>query len=83
MLSSSGLFVTIFSPYLPLKISPEIERQTKRVLILDGRAVMGWPIAAPTVFEAFDDAREKDEEFCDRFEAHMMIYTQNIEMTHV
>jgi hypothetical protein len=44
------------SPYLPLNLDPEIERQVERVLILAGKPVMTRPIAAATVLEALPKA---------------------------
>ena len=32
------------SPYLPLNLSPEIERQVERVLVLGGHAVLPRPV---------------------------------------
>jgi hypothetical protein len=34
------------SPYLPLNLAPEMERQIERVLILAGKPVMSRPIGA-------------------------------------
>ncbi len=52
------------SPYLPLELAPEIERQIERVLILADRPVMSRPIAAATVLDALPAACRIDEALC-------------------
>jgi len=48
------------SPYLPMQMSPQIERQIEKVLILAGKPVMRRPIAAATVLDALPRACEVD-----------------------
>ena len=52
------------SPYLPLQMSPEIERQIERLLILADQPVMQRPIAAATVLGALPRACERDVVLC-------------------
>jgi hypothetical protein len=52
------------SPYLPLNLEPEIERQIERVLILADKPVMARPIATATVLDALPQACKLDEELC-------------------
>ena len=52
------------SPYLPLNMSPEMERQIERVLILADRPVMSRPIAAARVLDALPAACKVDERLC-------------------
>ncbi|HWS67278.1 MAG TPA: hypothetical protein VN325_31305, partial [Steroidobacteraceae bacterium] len=40
------------TPYLPLNLDPEVERQVERVLILGGKPVMTRPIPAAVVLDA-------------------------------
>jgi hypothetical protein len=55
------VLATGVTPYLPLNMSPEAERQIERLLILAGRPVITRPIAVATVLEALHDASKKDE----------------------
>jgi hypothetical protein len=52
------------SPYLPLNLSPEIERQIERVLILADKPVLRRPIAAALVLDALPKACEIDPVVC-------------------
>jgi hypothetical protein len=60
LLAAFALLVTLphaalargVSPYLPLQLEPEIERQIERLLILADKPVLTRPIAAATVLEA-------------------------------
>lgn len=52
------------SPYLPVDISPEIERKIERVLILADQPALRRPIAAATVLDALPRACERDSVLC-------------------
>src|SRR6188472_4759387 len=65
------------SPYLPLNLSPEIERQIERVLILAGKPVMSRPIAAATVLDALPAACERDRALCKRVEGYLRTYMRS------
>jgi hypothetical protein len=52
------------SPYLPLKLAPEIERQVERVLLYADQPIMTRPIAAATVLDALPAACEVDAVLC-------------------
>jgi|GEM_PF-236872 len=52
------------SPYLPLNLSPEIERQVERVLVLGGHPVMTRPVPIATVLEALPKACKRDASLC-------------------
>jgi hypothetical protein len=71
------------SPYLPLNMSPEIERQIERLLIIAGRPVMTRPIALATVLEALHDARKSDEGLCNRVERYLERYFPNAGLTQL
>ena len=53
------------SPYLPVDISPEIERKIERLLILAEQPVLKRPIAAATVLDALPRACERDAALCE------------------
>ena len=52
------------SPYLPLNLRPEVERQIERVLILAGKPILRRPIAAATVLDALPKACGIDLQLC-------------------
>ena len=52
------------SPYLPLHLEPEIERQIERVLILADKPILKRPIAAATVLDALPRACDVDPVLC-------------------
>jgi hypothetical protein len=52
------------SPYLPVDISPEIERKIERVLLLGEQPLLKRPIAAATVLDALPRACERDSVLC-------------------
>jgi hypothetical protein len=62
------------SPYLPLNLSPEMEQQIERVLILADRPIMSRPIAAATVLEALPAACRIDPALCARVRRYLDRY---------
>jgi len=70
------------SPYLPLNLSPEIERQIERVLILADRPVMTRPIAAATVLDALPAACKVDQVLCNRVRKFLQRYTKRVSLDH-
>src|SRR5882672_2831081 len=52
------------SPYLPLNLRPDMERQIERVLILAGKPILRRPIAAATVLDALPKACRIDLQLC-------------------
>ena len=54
------------TPYLPLNLDPQIERQVERVLILADKPVMRRPIPAAVVLDALPKACEVDAALCER-----------------
>jgi hypothetical protein len=54
------------TPYLPLNLDPEVEREVERVLILGGKPVMTRPIPAAVVLDALPKACEVDAVLCNR-----------------
>lgn len=62
------------SPYLPLNLSPEMEQQIERVLLLADRPIMSRPIAAATVLEALPAACRIDPALCTRVRRYLDRY---------
>ena len=62
------------TPYLPLNLSPEIERQVERVLILGGRAVMTRPVRVDTVLQALPKACRRDAALCRQVKRYLDRY---------
>jgi hypothetical protein len=52
------------SPYLPLNLSPEIERKVERVLILAGEPALTRPVPIAKVLKALPKARRLDPQLC-------------------
>lgn len=71
------------SPYLPLNLSREIERQIERVLVLGGKPVMSRPIAAATVLDALPDACKVDRALCKRVESYLRGYMKSYGITSI
>jgi len=61
------------SPYLPLNLDPEIERQVERVLILADKPVMRRPIPLAVVWDALPKACRVDAVLC----AHVHKFLEN------
>jgi hypothetical protein len=70
------------SPYLPLNLSPEIERQIERVMILADRPVMTRPIAAAAVLDALPEACKVDQLLCARVRRFLQRYTKRVSLDH-
>jgi hypothetical protein len=70
------------SPYLPLNMSPEIERQIEQVMIYAGRPVVRRPIAAATVLNALPDACKVDQLLCERVRRYLDAYMGHYGITH-
>ncbi len=71
------------SPYLPLNLSPAIERQIERVLILAGKPVMSRPIAAATVLDALPAACARDRSVCEEVRAYLRMYMRSWSISSV
>jgi hypothetical protein len=66
------------SPYLPLQMSPEIERQIERLLILADQPIQTRPIAAATVFDALPKACERDAALCAEVKRYLAGYMRSV-----
>jgi hypothetical protein len=65
------------SPYLPLNLDPEIERQVERVLILGDKPVMTRPIPAAVVLDALPRACQVDPVLCEHVRKFLRNYMNN------
>src|SRR5262245_16488422 len=70
------------SPYLPLNLSPEIERQVERVLILGDVPTVRRPIPAAIVLEALPKACAVDPVLCKRVRRFLSAYMDQKQITH-
>ena len=71
------------SPYLPLGLSPEIERRIERALILADKPILTRPIAAATVLEVLPDVCAKDAQLCDQIRRYLRPYMRAAGLTHL
>ena len=70
------------SPYLPLHMSPEIERQIEQVMLFAGQPIVRRPIPAATVLDALPVACEVDEALCRRVRKYLSAYMGRYAVTH-
>lgn len=88
LIGVSGLMTTPIwargvSPYLPLNLAPEIERQVERVLILADTPVVRRPIALAVVLDALPKACLKDRALCERVRRYLDGFTQTAAVTQL
>ncbi|MEZ5533744.1 MAG: capsule assembly Wzi family protein [Steroidobacteraceae bacterium] len=69
------------SPYLPLNLDPEMERQIEQVLVLADRPYLTRPIAAAVVWDALPAACARDEALCRSVERYLGRYMQRAGVT--
>ena len=81
-LTSGSAFARGVSPYLPLNLEPEMERQIERVLILAGKPVMSRPIAAATVLDALPRACKVDPALCAEVRRYLSRYMHTAGVAH-
>jgi hypothetical protein len=70
------------SPYLPLNLSPEIERKVERVLILGGQPVLTRPVPLDKILLALPKARRLDRALCAEVERYLDRYFGRAALTH-
>jgi hypothetical protein len=70
------------SPYLPLNLSPEMERQIERVLILADKPITSRPIAAAAVLDALPAACRIDETLCRSVRRYLDRYMRKVGLAH-
>ena len=62
------------TPYLPLNLDPEVERQIERVLVLGDKPVMTRPIPAARVLDALPKACKIDAVLCENVRRYLKRY---------
>ena len=62
------------TPYLPLNLDPEVEREIERVLILGDKPVMTRPIPAARVLDALPKACKADVVLCENVRRYLKRY---------
>jgi hypothetical protein len=62
------------TPYLPLNLDPEVEREVERVLILGDKPIMTRPISAAVVLDALPKACKADAVLCERVRRYLKRY---------
>ncbi|MGH8210286.1 MAG: capsule assembly Wzi family protein, partial [Steroidobacteraceae bacterium] len=62
------------TPYLPLNLDPEVERQVERVLVLGDKPVMTRPIPAALVLDALPKACKADAVLCESVRRYLKRY---------
>src|SRR5579871_3411102 len=77
LLSPGVLCARGVTPYLPLNLDPELEREVERVMVLGGKPVMTRPIAAAAVLDALPKACAVDPVLCGRVRRALKRYMQN------
>jgi hypothetical protein len=70
------------SPYLPVNLSPEIERDIERVLILGDSATLTRPIPAARVLDALPEACKVDSKLCNRVRRFLSRYMERAGAAH-
>lgn len=70
------------SPYLPLNLSPDIERKVEQVLILGDQAVQTRPVPISRILTALPKACERDERLCEQVRRYLDRYFQTVAVTH-
>jgi Capsule assembly protein Wzi len=75
--SASGV-----SPYLPLNLSPEIERKIEQVLVLGGEPVLTRPVSVDKVMRALPKARRHNRVLCAEVERYLDRYFRSYGVTH-
>jgi hypothetical protein len=70
------------SPYLPLNLSPEIERKIERVMLLAEQPLLTRPIAAAVILDALPRACERDAALCDEVRRYLRSLTRTAGISH-
>ncbi len=70
----TAAFARGVTPYLPLNLDPEVEREVERVLVLGDKPVMTRPIPAALVLDALPKACQQDAPLCERVRRYLRRY---------
>ena len=76
LLSPGVLSARGVTPYLPLNLDPELEREVERVMVLGGKPVLTRPIPAAAVLDALPKACALDSVLCGRVRRSLKRYMQ-------
>jgi len=71
------------TPYLPLHLAPEIERDIERALILADKPALARPFAAAMVLDALPGACRRDAALCKRVKRYLQRYMPDLAITHL
>lgn len=71
------------SPYLPVNLEPEMERQVEQVLALAGKPFLTRPIAAAVVWDALPKACMQDAVLCRNVERYLARYMNRAGISEV
>ena len=69
------------SPYLPLNISPDMERNIERVLVLANQPILRRPIPVALVLDALPKACQRDADLCEVVKGHLESYLRSYGVT--
>jgi hypothetical protein len=71
------------SPYLPQRMSPEMERNIERVLLLGDKPIMRRPIAAAVVLDALPNACAHDKALCEEVRRYLRRFMSTAGVTNL
>jgi hypothetical protein len=80
---ASGAQARGVTPYLPLNLARDIERDIERVLILGDQAFLTRPIPAATVLQALPAACQRDRATCKRVRAYLQRHMHRLGVTEL
>lgn len=69
------------SPYLPLDMPPQVQRQIERLLVLADRAVLRRPFALAAVEDALPRACERDAALCTQVRGYLARHAARLAVT--
>jgi hypothetical protein len=69
------------SPYMPLNLSPRIERQIDRAMVLAGQPVMRKPLAAARVLKSLSYVCQSSQALCDEIRAYLQPFMSDAGVT--
>ena len=78
--AAGEVFARGVTPYLPLNLDPEVERQVERVLILGDKPVLTRPIPAALVLEALPKACKADAVLCENVRKYLKQYMHGFDL---
>jgi len=70
------------SPYLPLNLSPELERKVERVMVLAGEPVLTRPIPIAKILAALPKERKHDPKLCEQIDRYLDRYFASTGVAH-